>query len=407
MSDEAQQLESLRTLIAELATANPFYAPILKAAGLADGVESLEHFRSAMPMTTKQQLIDDQRSNPPYGTNLTYPLEQYTRYNQTSATTAAPMRWLDTAESWQWMLENWKQVFAAANVGPGQRIFFAFSFGPFLGFWTAFEAAAQLGCMCIPGGGMSSTARLATIIDNQAAVLCCTPTYALRLCQVAKEERIDLSASAVRAIIVGGEPGGSVPATRDAIEGAWPGATLYDHHGMTEVGPVTYQCPGRPGCLQIIDSSYLAEVIDPDSGEPADTGELILTTLGRAASPLLRYRTGDLVTRNADGTLQGGVLGRADDMILVRGVNLYPSGVDQVVRSIDGIAEYRVEVTTAKSMTEVALTIEPADAANGDALTRQVQQAMRDAFNLRIDVRTAAADELPRFEMKAKRWVRK
>jgi phenylacetate-CoA ligase len=359
-----------------------------------------------MPLTTKQQLIDDQRDNPPYGTNLTYPIENYTRYSQTSATTAQTMRWLDTPQSWQWMLDNWKQVFSAAGVAHGDRIFFAFSFGPFLGFWTAFEAASQMQCLCIPGGGMSSSARLRTIIENQATALCCTPTYALRLGQVAQEENIDLNDAAVRVIIVAGEPGGSIPATRAAIEKAWPGARVFDHHGMTEIGPVTYECADQPNCLQIIDSSYLAEVIDPTTGIPAYTGELILTTLGRAASPLLRYRTGDLVTRNSEGILVGGILGRADDMVLVRGVNLYPSAVDQVIHLIPGIAEYRVHVDNSQSMAQVSLTIEPIDVNGAEDLQAQVIQAMRDAFNLRIDVTTAAPNELPRFEMKAMRWVR-
>ncbi|MGO8807359.1 MAG: phenylacetate--CoA ligase family protein, partial [Candidatus Bathyarchaeia archaeon] len=196
-----------------------------------------------LPFTRKEEIAADQAEYPPYGTNLTYPLTAYNRFTQTSATSGAPLRWLDTRESWQWMLDNWKQIFQAAGVGPHDCLYFAFSFGPFLGFWTAFEAACQLGCRCLPGGGLSSLARLQAIRDNRADVLCCTPTYALRLAEVAAAENVDLSAMSVRTIIVAGEPGGSVPALRQQIERAWNRAMVFDHHGLTEVGPVSYQCP--------------------------------------------------------------------------------------------------------------------------------------------------------------------
>lgn len=417
------QLAQLRTLIAALAKSNRSYSPALTAAGVDQNVASLDQFTARMPVTTKQQLVDNQRDHPPYGTNLTFEVDRYSRFSQTSATTGVPLRWLDTPQSWSWMLDNWAQVYDACGVTDTDRIFFAFSFGPFLGFWTAFEAAARLGCLCIPSGGMSSAARLAAIVDNQATVLCCTPTYAIHLGQVASQEHIDLNRSNVRSIIVAGEPGGSVDATRSMIQSFWPGARVYDHHGMTEVGPVSFQCPAQPGTLHVIEPAYLAEVVDPDSFAdnpigsgpvaPGETGELILTTLGRTACPLLRYRTGDIVRLGVDERcacgrsltrLEGGILGRADDMVLVRGVNVFPSGVDQVVRARRGIAEYRVEVQDGDGLTELTIRIE-ADPDHGDiqTLCRQIEHDLYDAFQIRVPV--TAVDHLPRFEMKAKRWV--
>ncbi|MCB0316926.1 MAG: phenylacetate--CoA ligase family protein, partial [Calditrichaeota bacterium] len=209
-------------------------------------------FSSALPFTTKQELAADQHRHPPYGSNLTFELSRYTRFHQTSATSGDPIRWLDTSESWSWMLDNWEIIFRNAGVADGARIYFAFSFGPFLGFWTAFEAATRMGCLAIPGGGLSSLARLRMILDNEVAVLCCTPTYAIRLGELAREEALDLSAGRVRAIIVAGEPGGSIPAIYRHIERLWPGARVYDHHGMTEVGPVSYEDPEARGTLRII-----------------------------------------------------------------------------------------------------------------------------------------------------------
>src|SRR3954447_15523832 len=153
---EASQLEQLRSLVAELFPANAFYSRKLSAAGITFDVASLEDFSRRFPFTTKQEAVEDQRVHPPFGTNLTYPLDRYTRFHQTSGTTGTPLRWLDTAESWDWMLESWAEVYRAAGVGATDRIYFAFSFGPFVGFWMAFEAGARLGALCIPGGGVGS-----------------------------------------------------------------------------------------------------------------------------------------------------------------------------------------------------------------------------------------------------------
>ena len=244
---EKHQLQALRRLLRDVAPTNAFWRDRIADAGLAEQVDSLQQFVERMPLIAKQELVADQQQHPPYGTNLTYPLEKYTRFNQTSATSGVPLRWLDTSESWQWMLENWKQVHRAAGVTAADRVYFAFSFGPFLGFWTAFDAATQLGCLCIPGGGCRSTGHLTALRENRADILCCTPTYSMRLAEVARQEGFDLSEFQVRTILVAGEPGGSIPAVREAIEREWPTAQVFDHHGMTEVGPVSYQSPERPG----------------------------------------------------------------------------------------------------------------------------------------------------------------
>jgi phenylacetate-CoA ligase len=318
------------------------------------------------------------------------------------------------------MTENWCEVFRASGIVPGDRIFFAFSFGPFIGFWIAFDAGQRMGCLCLPGGGMSSPARLRTILDNAATVLCCTPTYALRLGEVAQEEGISLSESRVRVMVLAGEPGASIPATRARIESLWPGARVYDHHGMTETGPVSIPCPIRPGVLHILESGFLAEVIDPQTGHaaaPGETGELVLTNLGRTGSPLLRYRTGDIVKiatevpcecGRYDLALEGGILGRADDMVIVRGVNIHPTAIEEIVRRFPNVAEYRVEIWTEREMQEIALFIEPTpDCAESPRLKTSIETALREAFHLRVPVTLAETGTLPRFELKAKRWIRR
>jgi phenylacetate-CoA ligase len=266
---------------------------------------------------------------------------------------------------------------------------------------------------------MSSMGRLQAILDNGITALCCTPTYAQHLGEVAREKKLDMTRSRLRLLIVAGEGGGSIPATRARIEQLWPGALVFDHHGMTEVGPVTYQCPARPGSLHVLESAYLPEVIHPQSGDPVpagETGELVLTTLDRIGSPLLRYRTGDLVKPRRRSVcacgrhelaLDGGILGRSDDMVVVRGVNVYPSVVEEIVRAYPEVAEYRVQLDCRNAMTELTLEVEAG--ANNSGLTslpRRLEQSFHTTLNLRVPVVLVPAGSLPRFEMKAQRWVR-
>jgi phenylacetate-CoA ligase len=414
---EADQLEQLRSLLAELFPGNAFYSRKLNSQGITFDVASLQDFSARFPFTTKAELAADQAAHPPFGSNLTYPLSRYTRFHQTSGTSAVPLRWLDTAESWDWMVDNWTEVFRAAGVGPSDRIFFAFSFGPFIGFWLAFESASRMGCLCVPGGGLGSVGRLQAILDNHITVLCATPTYAIRLGETAVENNLRMSGGKVRTLVVAGEPGGSVPGTRARLEELWPGAQIFDHHGMTETGPASYQCPAKPGRLHIIEPAYLPEVIDPGTGRglgSGETGELVLTTLGRIGSPVLRYRTGDIVKRGAAGpcecgslgmSLEGGILGRTDDMVVVRGVNIFPSMIEDVVRNSGKVAEYSFEVVAERGMPELKVSVEPVgNCASAEVLVRELEEEFRKALSLRVGIQIVPGGSLPRFEMKAKRF---
>jgi phenylacetate-CoA ligase len=413
------QLEKLRTLVGAILSNNPFYTAKLAAHQVEQALASVDAFRSLIPVTTRQELAQDRVKHPPYGSNLTFPLERYTRCHQTSGTSAAPMRWLDTPESWSSLIDNWVRILDAAGVTRRDRFFFAFSFGPFLGFWTAMEAVQRLGCFSFAGGSMTSAARLQAIFDNRITVLCCTPTYAQHLGTVARERKIDLADSAVRLLVVAGEGGGSIPATRARLEQLWPGATVFDHHGMTEVGPVTYQCPAQPGVLHVLETAYLAEVIDPQSlaaVAPGETGELVLTSLDRIGSPLLRYRTGDLVRPRGEAAcacgrpelaLEGGILGRSDDMVVVRGVNVYPSFVEEIVRSCPDVTEYRVQLDCRGAMTQLSLEAETVpECVDQPAVRDRLEHSFQSALNLRVLVRLLPPGSLPRFEMKAMRWVK-
>jgi phenylacetate-CoA ligase len=326
--------------------------------------------------------------------------------------------WIDTNESWQWMLECWKAVYRAAGVTPGDRVFFAFSFGPFLGFWTGFEAGCQIGLHCVPGGGMSSQQRLAIIDAVGATVVCCTPTYALRLAEVAAQHRPDrpLSENSVRMLIVAGEPGGSIPATRERIERQWA-ARVIDHHGATEVGPLSFECVEAPGFLHLNEGEYICEVLKRGSERAVpdgESGELVVTNLGRAASPVIRYRTGDIIVRQSTpcrcgrtwARLEGGVLARADDMINIRGVNVYPTSIESVVRRFSEVVEFRSTVSWAGSLRSLSVEVEPApETANDSELVARVSHQLRVALGLTVPVHLVEPGSLPRFEMKARRFI--
>ena len=358
----------------------------------------------------------NQLASPPFGTNLTYPLERYVRMHQTSGTSGTrPLRWLDTAESWEWWTRIWAEhVFGAARVGQKDRVFLAFSFGPFIGFWSAFSGAERIGALVISGGGMTTEQRLRTMLDLDATIICCTPTYALRLSAAAAELGMDLAGSAIRATIHAGEPGASIPATRDAIEAAF-GARCYDHTGMTELGPTGVSCDQSNG-VHLIESEFVVEVIDQDgrtmSAAPVAEGELVMTNLGRVGSPVIRYRTGDRVrlTRepcpcgNPFPRLEGGILGRVDDMFTVRGVNLYPSQVEAITRRHPQVLEWRIEVGRRRQMDEVTLLFESESSGRNVAATLATE--LRQALGARIECRRVERGSLPRAELKSNRLHR-
>jgi len=393
----AEQLRRLRHQVPELLRDNPFYRDRLHP------VEGWDDFER-LPLLSKAEIVADQAAVAPFGSNLTYPLDRYVRLHQTSGSSGTrPLHWLDTAESWEWWERVWAEhVFPAAGVGPGDRVFCAFSFGPFIGFWSAFCGAERLGAMAISGGAMTTEQRARAILDLGVTALCCTPTYALRLAEAARGLGLDLAASAVRAVICAGEPGASVPATRELIGRSF-GAGVYDHAGMTELGPTAFGCSAGGG-PHLVAPEFVFEV----SAE----GELIATNLGRWGSPLIRYRTGDRVELSVDPCacgspypkLAGGILGRVDDMFTVRGVNLYPSQIEEIVRRHPEIDEFLIEHRTVRRMDEVVLLFEAANPSTGWA--ERLAAALRLALGARIDSRLVAGGTLPRSELKSKRLRR-
>ena len=391
------QLAKLRAGLREVLRTNAFWRERLHDVRGWGDFERLS-------MTTKAELLADQDLHPPFGSNLTYPPDRYVRLHQTSGSSGDhPLRWLDTAESWEWWERIWAEhVYGAAGVTSSDRVFFAFSFGPFVGFWSAFGGAQRLGAMCISGGAMTSEQRARSILELDATVLMCTPTYALRLADVGRSLGLDLSASSVRVTLHAGEPGASIPSTRSAIEEAWS-AVAFDHTGMTELGPTGVSCAARDG-VHLIESEFIFEV--------AADGELIATNLGRWGMPLVRYRTGDRVVVSRDPCtcgspfvkVLGGIQGRVDDMFTVRGVNLFPSQVEDIVRRHPEVVEFVIEHRRERQMDEVTVLVETSVE---DFSVDGLEGELRAALGVRLGCAVVPAGTLPRTEMKARRVLRR
>ncbi|MEO9590901.1 phenylacetate--CoA ligase [Rhodopirellula bahusiensis] len=394
---------------------HPLYQETIAATPDLRDWESFE----SLPFLNKSDLLGDSREDP--SKLFTQPRQAYSRAHQTSGSRGWPMPIFDTPDDWRWWLNCWQYVLDAADVTPADTVMMAFSFGPFIGFWTANDALVQRGCLVVPGGGLSSSARLQMMLDRECTVVCCTPTYAMHLASVANEHGIDLKGSSVSRLIVAGEPGGSVPEIRRAIEEPW-GARVIDHAGASELGAWGFPTADDRG-LHIIESEFIAEFfVLGDDGEPerpAETGEaseLVMTNLGRHGGPIIRYRTGDIVRPIWDHRLpcqfvklDGGVIGRADDMLVIRGVNVFPASIEAIIRQAMPEAEFRMIATRREHLDQLSIEIESAaklESTNGSlGDLRELQNAFRERLALRVEITSVPMGSLPRSEGKSKRFV--
>ena len=405
---DAVKLERLRGLLRTILPHNRFYAEKLARVGDAAAIASLEDL-AGWPFTSKEELVETAAEGTP--ANLTWPIDRYVRYHQTSGTHGRPLPVFDTAADWQWWMECWREILARGGVGPGDRVLVASSFGPYAGFWSGFEGALAAGALAIPGGGLSTRGRIELARSLRATVLVATPSYALHLAEVAAAEKLDPQRLGVRLVIVAGEPGGSLPAVRGRLAALWA-AEVLDHAGATEVGPWGVGDLRGPG-LDVLEPWFHPEFLSTATGAaagPGELAELVLTTLGRAGAPVIRYRTGDLVRPQwpspaavAAGAapvvrLVGGILGRTDDMLVIRGVNVFPGAIDDIVRGFPEVVEYRVIVRSRDSLDELAVEIEDRLAA-----PERVAQDFQVRLGLRVAVRAVPPGSLPRFEGKARR----
>jgi phenylacetate-CoA ligase len=419
---EALQLAKLRYQCEWAAARSPWYQRHFQASGFdPSGLRSIDDLRRLPPLT-RDQWMASQEAEPPFGELPAIGPDGAIRVHTTSGTTGhGPLRALDSRKDWAWVAEMWAYAIWGCGARPSDTAFIAFGYGSFIGFWGLHYAMEKVGVLNVPGGAQTTEARVRQIVDFGATVVASTPTYALRLAQEASLLGIDLPGSAVSRLILSGEPAGSIPQTKSLIEGLW-GAKAFDTAGMTEIGTImVFECEHQPGGTHIIEDHMIEEVIDPDSLEPVpygERGERVVTSFGRGAIPLVRYRTGDLVSKvpaagctcgRGFDIYEGGILGRVDDMKIVRGTNVYPRAIEAIVREFPEVDEFQTVITRDGIRDEITLRVEckpdwPADQWDmlSDALHRRLALA-HEGLNFRVE--RAGEGELPRFELKAKRTV--
>ena len=419
---EALQLAKLRRQVAWAADRSPWFKRTLAGFDV-DELRAISDLRR-LPMLTRDDWMQSQRENPPYGELPAIGGEGAIRIHTTSGTTGRePLRALDSRKDWAWIAEMWAYGIWGCGIRPDDTAYIAFGYGSFIGFWGLHYSMEKIGVLNVPGGAQPTDTRVRQIIDFGATVVASTPTYALRLAQEAAVLGIDLPASGVQRLILSGEPAGSIPQTKALIEEQW-GAKAYDTAGMTEIGTImVFECDHQPGGTHIIEDHVVEEVIDPATLEPVqygERGERVVTSFGRGAIPLIRYRTGDLVCKvpasrctcgRGFDIYEGGILGRVDDMKIIRGTNVYPRAIEAIVREFSEVDEFQTVITREGVRDEIALRVElKPDWAddNWDGLSEDLRKRLADAHEgLNFRVERAGAGELPRFELKAKRTVDK
>lgn len=418
----ALQLAKLRGVV-EWAGRSPYYRAKFAEAGFSP--ERLQRWDDVrrLPFLTRQDWMDGQSARPPYGTLPVVGDEAAIRLHTTSGTTGRePLRALDSRKDWAWAAEMWCYGMWAMGIRPTDIAYNAFGYGSFIGFWGLHYGLEKLGALVVPGGAQPTDRRVRQVVDFGATVVASTPTYALRLAQEAADQGIDLANAPVRTVVLSGEPAGSIPQTKALIEQQW-GAKAYDTAGMTEISTIfMFECAHQPGGAHIIEDHVIEEVVDPVTGEPVGYGEMgerVVTSFGRSTTPLIRYRTADMVVKvpasrcgcgRTFDLYEGGVLGRSDDMKLIRGTNVYQRAIESIVRGHPQIEEFQIRLVREGIRDEAYLRCELRDQERAveqwPDLAQLLHKELADAHEgLNFKVELAAPGSLPRFELKARRLV--
>lgn len=418
----ALQLEKLREQVARLGADEGFYARRFKEAGFAlDALRCLEDL-ARLPVTRKQDYVGSVLANPPFGAFMATSQDQVRRIHFSSGTTAKP-----TPQFWtQPDLDRWADLYAryawSQGVRPGDIFQCLFGYTWFVGGLGATAGLQKLGATCIPTGNQDTERQIATLMDFGSTVLFGTPSFIVHLGNEMLRRGLDPRNSKVRVIAVGGEPGASVPATRRRIETIW-GAKCFDAYGCLEFQPIAAECSAQDG-LHLMEDFVYAEVVDPETGgavEDGQPGVLVVSHLDKQAGPLLRWWTGDMVLRDSrpcvcgrtHARLIGGVRGRADDMLVVRGVNVFPSAVEDVVRAIPGVSdEYRIVLddSTRDAQTGllngIRLQVETADMDWAVDIKESTEAAIKARLQIRARVDVLPVGTLEPSTHKSKRVIR-
>ena len=410
------QLRKVKRIINWAWLNSPFYREKLDRSGVVPkDIQTLDDLRS-IPLTKKSEWLESQGSNTwGFGTNLAVPESDLIRYHQTSGTTGKPVRLAFSTRDWNSWLECWGYGLSACNLTAKDRVLVCFPFNLFVGWWGGQDAARLLGCRVYSGGGMSTGDRLKVIREHRITTLMGAPSYLLRMgLHTGSKGEFNARVLGVKKLICGAEPGGSIPSMRKRLEETW-NAEVFDHLGASEVGPWGYECSFHPGGVHICESFFFLEFLDPETLKPARAGELsrvVITALEKFAQPVIRWDLKDLVRVSKSSCpcgrsfrwLEGGILGRTDDLIKIRGVLLSPRAIEDVVQTFDKILDYRVVISEIRGMDELTIHVGTRllDIAR-DFLFQELEMALKERTHLRFKAQLLEEETLSKNEIKIRR----
>lgn len=418
---ESHQFDRLKAQLRRLARDSRHYARLFAEARFEPGdLRGLDDLRK-LPMTRKADYLAALADAPPFGSMLAVDPAEIVRVHFSSGTTAKPSPCCWTAAD----LDRWAGLYArlawAQGVRPGDVYQCLFNFSWFVGGLGGVAGYQRIGAACIPGGSGDSERQIETMFDYGTTCVTATPSFVSHLAEVARRLGRDPRETRLAKIMLGGEPGASVPATRRMIEELWD-AKCFDGYGSLEFQPIAWECAGHGG-PHLVEDFALAEVLDPETASPVPDGTpgvLVLTHLDKLAMPLVRWWTGDMVVRDSapcacgrtHARLAGGVRGRADDMLVIRGVNLFPSAVEEVVRSTPGTAgEYLIVIDRdvrdpdSGFLAGLKLRVEAARGAPAE-LGPRLATEIHAKLQVRATVEIVDDGTLPRSTLKARRILR-
>lgn len=399
---------------------SPMYRALYDQAGITPADLRTWEDIQAVPLAEKAHYREAQAQDPwPYGKSLCVPPEEITEFHQTSGTTGQPVYQPDTWEDWEWCSECWAYILWAMGFRKEDKVFIPFAYNVFIAYWQGHYASEKIGCEVIPGGGMGTEERLLKMRELQPSAFMATPSYALNMAAVCREKLgLDPAEIGIKKIVCAGEPGASIPSTKQRLEEAW-GAKVYDHVGGCEIGPWGYECTAQPGGVHVNEGFFLAELLDLETGkpieEPGKPGKLVITAFGRRAQPCVRYDTKDVTMWGEPcecgrtfRVAKGGVHGRIDHITKVRGVLFSPTSVEEVVRSMPALGdEYELIISKRGDTDDILLRVElrPGLATpEVEALTEKLKQQLWLKTNLHLRLEICPYGSLPRYEGKAKRF---
>lgn len=414
------QLKKFKRIVSWAYENSPFYRKLYSDAGMEPGdIKVFEDIRK-IPKTDKGMLRQVQENPPfPYGNILSVPLDEVTEFRQTSGTTGIPVYQADTWQDWEWWSECWSYILYAQGYRPADRVFLPFGYNIFVAFWAGHYALEKIGCEVVPGGVLDTEARILKMQELKCTAFMATPTYVLGMADTSRKMGIDPAGDLqIQRITCAGEPGASIITTKRRMEEAW-GAKVYDHVGATEIGAWSYECMAQPGGLHVNDAFFLVEIEDVETGEiieePGRNGKMVITAFDRMAKPCIRFDSKDVI-RWADRQcecgrtfrmIDGGVVGRVDDITKVKGVLLAPTAIEEVVRSMPEIGnDYQVTVSKKGDIDEIHLEIEmqPGRENKKEEVLPRLKDQLRLRVNLGFKITVHSFGVIPRYEVKAKRF---